>query len=197
MFKKLWWWLPPTIWPENETSQAGLIEAVIKKGAGNFVLNAPWQAALFSAPKKLNLWAGPFCNIMNGLAIDEVRSLGFSGVIVSPELDKGDYLKLPEQSPLPLGAVLYGNWPLCTSRTIAQQIKADEPFVSPKGEAAWAAEHSGDYWIFPNWRLELRTKRKHLIQAGYRCFVHLVEPIPQKVAMKKRPGLWNWEVGFG
>ena len=196
VFKKIWWWLPPTVWPEDESGQAELIEAGVKKGARNFVLNAPWQAAFFPAPKKLNLWAGPFCNIMNGLAINEVRSLGISGVIISPELEKRDYLKLPGQSPLPLGVVIYGNWPLCTSRTIAQPITLDEPFVSPKGEVAWAAEHGGDYWIYPNWRLDLRTKRKHLLQAGYRCFVHLLEPIPPKVAMKKRPGLWNWEVGF-
>jgi putative protease len=196
VLRKMWWWLTPTIWPENEISQTELIETVVKKGARNFVLNAPWQAAFFSTAKKMNLWAGPFCNIMNGLAINEIQSLGISGAIVSPELEKRDFLILPEQSPLPLGVVLYGNWPLCTSRTMAQQVTINEPFVSPRGEVAWAAKHDGDYWLYPNWRLDLRSKRKHLLQAGYRCFVHLMEPIPQKVAMKKRPGLWNWDVGF-
>ncbi len=196
MFENLWWWLPPTIWPENEIDQAAMIEIVEKKGGRNFVLNAPWQVSLFTAPKKLNLWAGPFCNVTNGLAVGEIKSLGFSGVIVSPELGEKDYLDLPGQSPLPLGIVLSGNWPLCTSRTIAQQIKVNEPFVSPRGEVAWAAKHGWDYWIYPNWKLDLSSKREILLQAGYRCFVHLLEPIPQKIAMKKRPGLWNWAVGM-
>jgi putative protease len=130
------------------------------------------------------------------LAIKELQSLNISGVIVSPELDRRDYLNLPGQSALPLGLVLYGNWPLCTSRTIAQQVNVNEPLASPRGEVAWAAKNDGDYWIFPNWRIDLRAKRKLLMQAGYRCFVHLMEPVPKKVAMKKRPGLWNWDVGF-
>ncbi len=25
-------------------------------------------------------------------------------------------------------------------------------------------------------------------------FVHLAEPVPSKVKMKKRPGLWNWNL---
>jgi putative protease len=195
-FRGLWWWIPPTIWPENEVALAGMIEIVEKNGGRNFVLNAPWQVTLFAARKKLNLWAGPFCNATNGLAVSEIQSLGFSGVIVSPELGEKDYLDLPGQSPLPLGIVLSGNWPLCTSRTLAQQIKLNEPFVSPRGEVAWAAKHGWDYWIYPNWKLDLSSKREMLLQAGYRCFVHLLEPVPQKIVMKKRPGLWNWAVGM-
>lgn len=196
MFPGLWWWIPPTLWPENEAAMTGMIESVLKNGGTRFVLNAPWQVSLFAAPEKLNLWAGPFCNVSNGLAAGEIKSLGISGVIVSPELGEKDYLDLPEQSPLPLGIVLSGNWPLCISRTIAPQVAMNEPFVSPKGETAWAAKHGGDYWIYPNWKLDLSSKREMLLQAGYRCFVHLLEPVPQKVVMKKRPGLWNWEVGM-
>ncbi|MGD9082975.1 MAG: peptidase U32 family protein, partial [Desulfobacterales bacterium] len=62
---RLWWWLPPVIWPEDEVNYKELVNRVLKKGARNFVLNAPWQLAFFSMPKKLNLWAGPFCNIAN------------------------------------------------------------------------------------------------------------------------------------
>ena len=172
------------------------MDAVVKKGGQNFVLNAPWQVSLFALPASLNLWAGPFCNVTNGLAVSTLKSLGFSGVIVSPELGEKDFLSLPAQSPLPLGIVLYGNWPLCISRTFSQQIGTHDPFVSPRGEMAWASQHGPEYWIYPNWKMDITLKRESLMRAGYCCFVHLLEPIPKQVVMKKRPGLWNWGVGL-
>ncbi|HAO21135.1 MAG TPA: peptidase U32, partial [Desulfobacteraceae bacterium] len=75
----IWWWLPPAIFPEDEKIWEEAIEMLLKKGATQFVLNAPWQMAFFSNPKKMMLWAGPFCNIANGLAIQTLTSLGFSG----------------------------------------------------------------------------------------------------------------------
>ena len=192
----LWWWLPPVIWPADEDKQAALIETVEKKGGRNFVLNAPWQMGLLNGRKNLNVWAGPFCNLTSGLALEPLKSLGFSGAMVSPELGQKDFLNLPAQSPLPLGIVLFGNWPLCISRTLSKQMDLDTPFVSPRGESAWVSKHGSNYWIYPNWLLDTTKKRELLLQAGYRCFVHLMEPVPKSVAMKKRPGLWNWKVGM-
>jgi putative protease len=51
-------------------------------------------------------------------------------------------------------------------------------------------------WVYPNWRLELQDRRRELEQAGYRLFVHLIEPLPDRVALKERPGRWNWDVGL-
>jgi hypothetical protein len=31
-----------------------------------------------------------------------------------------------------------------------------------------------------------------LRRAGYGLFVHLIEPVPEAVRLKDRPGLWNW-----
>jgi len=155
---KLWWWLPPVIWPEDETQIKGVVDFVLKKGGRNFVLNAPWQTALFTRAKGLNLWAGPFCNIANPLAVDSLVSLGFNGVIVSPELGREDYLLLPKHSPLPIGIVTAGNWPLCVSRTLAENMKTGRSFTSPKGEQAWVRQYGSDYWMFPNWELDIRVK---------------------------------------
>ena len=191
---RIWWWLPPAIWPDNEKEIKGRIDSMLDSGARYFILNAPWQRALFSDVKKLFLWAGPFCNIANAMAIKVLASMGFKGVIVSPELGQKDYLLLPGQSPLPLGMVLYGNWPLCVSRVLSDRLQTETLFMSPKGEAAWATKIESDYWVYPNWKLDLRPQRKTLEKIGYRLFVHLSEPIPKDVAMKKRPGLWNWEL---
>jgi len=188
----LWWWLPPVIWPENENEIGRLVQLAVERGARRFVLNAPWQTAFFDRSKGLDLWAGPFCNLANCLAIATVESMGFRGAIVSPELGREDYLQLPRQSPIPLGIVIAGNWPLCISRALAQEIKKDQEFSSPRGEKAWVSRHDGDYWLYPNWTLDLNEHKKVLQNAGYTLFVSLIEAAPKTVKLKQRPGLWNW-----
>jgi U32 family peptidase len=66
-FMNYWWWLPPVIWPEEEGQFKSILKQIIDQGGKYFVLNAPWQILSFSSPKKLNLWAGPFCNLANPL----------------------------------------------------------------------------------------------------------------------------------
>ena len=196
LVSRLWWWLPPVIWPEGEEKIKTSIDLALKQGSRNFVLNAPWQIALFSSPKRLNMWAGPFCNITNTLAIKTLASFHFKGVIVSPELSQKDYSLLPKHSPLPLGVIISGSWPLCISRIISPILKTEKAFVSPKKEVAWVQTNGPDYWVYPNWIIDIRAKRDELTKMGYRLFVNLAEPIPKEVKMKKRPGLWNWDVGL-
>ena len=198
---KIWWWLPPVIWPDEEKKWETLIDLTLKKGARNFVLNSPWQMAFFFIPgqsrkKGLNLWAGPFCNIANTLAVRTMSDMGFSGVIVSPELGGRDYLQLPKHSPLPLGIVISGNWPLCVSRILPENLKTDMPFASPRGEQAWIRQYASDTYIYPNWELDIKAKKNTLHKAGYSMFVHLIEPLPKTVTLKKRPGIWNWDLNL-
>jgi len=194
--RNLWWWLSPVIWPADEDQYQSLIDQLLQKGSQQFVLNAPWQIAFFQNPQKLLLWAGPFCNLSNPLAINQIKSYGFSGAIVSPELGQAEFLSLPRQSPLPLGLVFSGLWPLCISRILSDRLKTDRPFQSPKGETAWAVQQDANYWVYPNWELNLSAYRKELEQAGYQRFVHLIEPVPRSIEMKDRPGTWNWKIGL-
>lgn len=193
---KIWWWLPPVIWPDQENDFAELIQTALRHGARHYVLNTPWQRAFFNTVDSLELWAGPFCNIANPLAVAELKTMGFSGVIVSPELSGEDYLRLPAESSLPLGMVLSANWPLCVSRATPADLKMNLPFFSPKNEEAWAVRRDECVWIFPNWELDLREHRQHLEKAGYRMFVDLVEPVPETIHLKKRPGKWNWDLSL-
>ena len=197
-FKRLasdiWWWLPPVIWPDDQQKLSLLIKYALKSGAKNFVLNAPWQNAFFTNKKELNLWAGPFCNTANTFAIDILASMGFKGVVVSPELSKNDFLSLPGKSALPLGVVISGNWPLGISRIVPENIKTDEVFYSPKREGACVKKYGSSYWVYPDWEIDLSEKKNILKKAGYALFVHIKEPVEQKVPMKKRPGLWNWNI---
>ena len=190
---RIHWWLTPVIWPENEKVVKEHVQLAINKGARHFVLNAPWQIAFFKKQKGLKIWAGPFCNLANPLAIESAGAMGFNGAVVSPELGADDYLQLPRHSPIPLGIVIAGNWPLCVARTLSEDVQQDKAFSSPMGEQAWATRHGPDYWVYPNWKLDLRIHKKALYQAGYAVFIDLIEPLPKRVKMKKRKGLWNWD----
>jgi putative protease len=191
-----WWWLPPVIWPDDEADWRDLLAAAVRKRARRFVLNAPWQIALFPDAGAGEFWAGPFCNLGNPFALQAAAKMGLAGAIVSPELGGDDLLALPAASPLPLGIVVSGNWPLCVSRIAPDGLEPGVPAFSPKGEAAWAAAHGPDTWVFPNWPVDLSDHQKALQKAGYRLFVRLREPVPEGVRIKKRPGLWNWSHGL-
>ncbi|MBU4317625.1 MAG: U32 family peptidase [Proteobacteria bacterium] len=189
-----WLWLPPVIWPEEEKEGLEQVRALIKKGFKRFVLNMPWQMAWFDQAENLSLWAGPFCNICNPWAVDAMKKLGFHGVILSPELSAKEYLDFPKNSSLPLGLVISGNWPFCISRIESPELKPQALFKSPKNEEAWSTRYDGNTWVFPNWKLDIQGEKDRLEKAGYRVFVHLMEPIPPEVALKIRPGKWNWDL---
>jgi putative protease len=149
--------------------------------------------ALFKKKENLTLWAGPFCNTANPLAIDVLKEMGFSGAFVSPELGRADALSLPQLSSLPLGIVIAGNWPLGVSRIAPENIEPGIPFKSPKGELAWLSHYDDTYWVFPNWTIDLSSETEAIQRAGYQMLVTLNEPVPKQVAMKDRQGLWNWK----
>ncbi|MGE5256728.1 MAG: peptidase U32 family protein, partial [Hyphomicrobiales bacterium] len=87
MGSQTWWWLPPVLFPDDELQIRALIQAAFSRGSRTFVLNDPWQVSLFAGGRPgVTLWAGPFCNLANPLALESAASLGFSGAIVSPEL---------------------------------------------------------------------------------------------------------------
>jgi putative protease len=194
--KHTWWWLPPAIWPEHEIQWQQHVAQLVQLGARRFVLNAPWQTALFKHRAGLNLWAGPFCNIANPIAIRGFKMMGGKGVIVSPELGSADLEALAAKSVLPVGVVISGFWPFCVSRVLAEGFKTGQPFTSPKGEQGWVHRFTHLYWVYPNWQVDLRGVQAQLKKAGYRMFVHLDEPVPKTVKIKRRPGMWNYDMGL-
>jgi len=191
-----WWCLPPVIWPDDENRLAIAVRRLLRAGGRRFILNAPWQAVFFEKQRGVMLWAGPFCNVSNPLAVDRLAAMGFSGVIPGPELGAVDYLSLARESPLPLGILIYGHWPLCLSRTRSPMIQNHRAFVSPRGEDAWSTRYGNTNWIFPNWRVDLRNMKPQLQRAGYSLFLHLHEPVPKDIRLKRRPGVWNWTIGL-
>ncbi|SMP49098.1 putative protease [Desulfonatronum zhilinae] len=196
--RDLCWWLPPVIWPEEEEVWHQALGKVRSAGAEVFVCNAPWQMALFNEGQEgfrpARLWAGPFCNTANALALDRLADLGFTGAVVSPELDEQAILDLPEHSPLPLGIVTAGFWPLCVSRWRAEELRVDIPLTSPKQEIAWAREYGSNLWVFPDWALDLRQHLPRLESVGYRLFVELEEKLPSGLGQRPRTSPFNWNL---
>ena len=189
-----WFVLPPVIWPSDEQDWQSLVEKAVKKGGRHFILNAPYQIGFFEKPAALDIWAGPFCNIANSMAVSILSSLGFSGVFASPELSRSDFVALSEKCSLPLAMVLTGNVPFVIARTLTDKLKPLVPFSSPKGEDAFAVQYGSDIWVYPNWKLDLNSRKDELIRAGYTLFAHLNEPVPGTVTMRERPGKWNWDL---
>ncbi|MDR1777939.1 MAG: U32 family peptidase [Desulfovibrio sp.] len=189
------WWLPPVVWPEEEAALQRLIAKLARDGARRFVCNAPGQTVFFEdmpGPPP-ELLAGPFCNTANAAAVGQLKKLGFSGAFVSPELARQDLLALPKESPLPLGLVLSGFWPVGISRFGLLGIKEDMPFISPKNEIFWARRYGGNIWIYPGWPIDIAEQGPVLVQAGYSLFVHIDEPPPRDLPEIRRKGLFNFE----
>ena len=194
---RVWWWLPPVIWPDEEAQWRELIVKMRKAGASRFMLGAPWQVALFEAPGRARppeLWAGPFCNASNALALAALKDLGMAGAVVSPELSRDDALALPAQSPLPLGYVTHGQWPAGVSRAAASAVRPDTPLSSPKGETFWLRRYGQNAWIYPAWGLDLRDQELELGKAGYAMVAHLLEPKPRSVPQATRWSRFNWDL---
>lgn len=193
MVKRTWLWLPPVIWPDEEQSWRELIETAVKRHPAGFVLNAPWQRTMFPEATNVRLIAGPFCNISNGQAVVELAKMGFEAAIVSPELAKEEFLALPEQSPLPLGFVLKGLWPLGISRVLAESVQIDEAYQSPHRETLFVKKYGQNNWVFPGWEMDLTEHQRTLEHAGYRIFVTMAERWPKKVHRIARTSTFNWE----
>ena len=194
LFNRVSWWLPPVIWPNEEDVWSRLILTAVRGGARHFVCNAPWQRSLFNKTAGLSLTAGPFCNIANAPAIGLLAGMGFEAAIISPELGEGDILSLPGQSPLPLGIVLDGFWPVGISRHRGQPLKDSEGFQSPKGEEFWMRRYGQNTWIYPAWPLDLSARRPALERSGYLTFIHMEEHPPKTLAQAKRESEFNWKV---
>ncbi|MEA2061425.1 MAG: U32 family peptidase [Thermodesulfobacteriota bacterium] len=192
--KTVMWWLPPVIWPNEEKHFSKLVKKVLSEGAVSFVLNMSWQLAFFKGMTHAELWAGPFCNTANSAAVHVLKKIGFSGVIVSPELDRDNFLTLPENASLPIGVIIQGNFPLAISRQVSEDLNQDRVFSSPMKENAWVSQTDGNYWVFPDWILDFNEKRGEMIRAGFVRFITINETVPKGIEMKKRQGLWNWEL---
>ncbi len=191
----IWWWLPPVVWPNEEEDLVALVKEARKAGVRGWVVNAPWQVSLLGEPgPRERIWAGPFCNVANGLFVQTLSEWGFSGAIVSPELTKADFTALSRQSPLPLGVVVSGLWPLALSRTLAQDVPLDKPLKSPQGEVCWVRKYGQTYWVFPGWPIRLSTQEKALAGAGYSLFVNIHEPWPRTVPQPSRSTTVNWNL---
>lgn len=152
------------------------------------------SAAFFlPMPEPRTCWQGPFAMPPTPRRWAFWRGWVLRELLPRPNSAARTCWLCPGQSPLPLGLVLDGFWPVGISRFGLLGLKADEPFLSPKGEAFWARQYGGNIWIYPGWPLDLSAKRQELAAAGYSFFAHMQENPPAALLDLKRQGLFNWE----
>ncbi|MDQ7836675.1 MAG: U32 family peptidase [Humidesulfovibrio sp.] len=193
---RVWWWLPPVIWPGEEERYRNLLAEARERGAKMFVLNSPWQVGLFENKEGVRLVGGPFCNLASADTAAQYAELGMEAAFVSPELSGEELLSLPRKSPIPLGIVLGGFWPLGITRILAEEVRVEEPILSPRGEVAWVRKFGSNHWIFPGWELDLAAHRRELEQAGYETFATLREYWPKFLDQNTRTSVFNWDQGL-
>lgn len=141
--KKVTWWLPPVVWPSEERALVRHVDMLREAGVDRFVLNAPWQRALFAGTPLPDLWAGPFCNVASWSMLAELADLGFVGAFAAMELTRDEVLALPQRSPIKLGIVTSGWVPFCLSRF--GEVTAKSGKASAKEYADDWDQRSGDY----------------------------------------------------
>ena len=113
-----------------------------------------------------------------------------------PELSGEDMFALPAQSPLPLGIVLSGFWPMGVSRHKQNVKLLGEPLLSPKRETFWARQYGQNTWIYPAWPLDITDKKDSLAQAGYVTFIHIHEHPGREIPEAARTSPFNWDLGL-
>ncbi|MBC18150.1 MAG: peptidase U32 [Desulfovibrio sp.] len=188
------WWLPPVIWPDEDKRYRSLIREAVKKGAREFVINAPWQAAYFEDRKNVKLVAGPFCNASNRLALNVLKDLGCSSAIIAPELPEEDILALAQNPPIPLGIVTKGLWPFGIARFLSDSVNMEESIKSPMNEVLFVRKHGQNNWLYPGWELDLVGERRTLERVGFRSFITMKEEWPRNVPRPKRTSTFNWKL---
>ena len=159
------------------------------------MLGDPWQISWFDDVKKLDIWAGPFCNLANPESVLAMAKLGVKGVIASPELGGEDYMQLADHAPILMGLPEKGWWPVSISRVVPR-LKEKTLFESPRKEGAFWVEKDGLIWTYPNWEIDFTPYRAEFEKAGYRLFIHYEEMPSEQIPVKKRPGLWNLHTGL-
>ncbi|PIE75255.1 MAG: peptidase U32 [Deltaproteobacteria bacterium] len=193
--KSRWFWLPPYIWPDEEKKYMEAVKLIIDMGGRNFVVNNLWHAGIIKNLKKLNVWAGPFCNIANSMAVSVFAEKGFSGAFISPELCRDDILSLPKYCELPLGLVIKGYFPFAVSAVMNEDINMDKLFTSPKKEAGFVKKHDSLYWVYPAWELDLSEYKGLFKKAGYSVFVQMHENVPADVFKTlRKTSSWNFNL---
>ena len=191
---RITWWLPPVVWHSDEKSFRSLIEHVCRNGAKHFVCNEFMQYALL--PEGTTKTLGPFCNTSNKATLHVAQECGYTRAIASMELSKEDLGNLAKSTPLPLGLVTKGYFPIGITRFSPEGISLDKSFRSALREDFWVKKYGSSYWFYPAWELDLSSFENELIAMGYSFFVHITEYAPQGVAIVRKQSTFNWHLSL-
>jgi putative protease len=141
------WSLPAINFPGSEQKLAGEVKRLLKAGFRRFQLNNLGQVLLFdrSGEQGLELYTGAQLPATNPAAVAACRSLGFSAVFLSPEMDRESIEAVCRQAPEAMKLILlvFAFLPLLPTRMPLPLSRKKSPLTSPRGEQLFPCFRDG------------------------------------------------------
>ena len=152
-YSRLVWSLPAIHFPGREQRLAGEVKRLLNAGFRRFQLNNLGQMQMFDRrhEQKLMLSTGINLPATNLAAVIAYRAMGFSTVLLSPEMDRESmemvYKRVPADMKLTL--LVFAFLPLLPTRMPLPLSRKKMPLTSPHGEQLFPCFRDGLNYLIP------------------------------------------------
>jgi putative protease len=150
---RLSWSLPAIHFPGSEQRLAGEVKRLLNAGFRRFQLNNLGQVQLFDRrhEQKLMLATGVHLPATNLAAVIAYRSMGFSTVLLSPEMDRESMEMVCKRTPaeMKLSLLVFSFLPLLLTRMPLPVTRKKMPLISPHGEQLFTCFRDGLTYLIP------------------------------------------------
>ncbi|NIA18901.1 MAG: hypothetical protein GWP07_00450, partial [Xanthomonadaceae bacterium] len=150
---RLIWSLPAIHFPGSEQRLAGEVKRLLNAGFRRFQLNNLGQVQLFERQyeQELMLATGVHLPATNLAAVIAYRAMGFSTVLLSPEMDRESMEMVCKRTPaeVKLALLVFSFLPLLPTRMPLPLTRKKMPLISPHGEKLFPCFRDGLTHLIP------------------------------------------------
>jgi len=150
---RLIWSLPAVHFPGSEQRLAGQVKRLLNAGFRRFQLNNLGQVQLFERQyeQELMLATGVHLPATNLAAVIAYRAMGFSTVLLSPEMDRESIEMVCKRTPaeVKLALLIFAFLPLLPTRMPLPVTRKKVPLISPHGEQLFPFFRDGLTYLIP------------------------------------------------
>jgi putative protease len=150
---RLIWSLPAIHFPGSKQRLAGRVKRLLNAGFRRFQLNNLGQVQLFERQYKqeLMLTTGIHLPATNLAAVIAYQSMGFSTVLLSPEMDRESMEMVCKRTPaeVKLALLIFAFMPLLPTRMPLPVTRKKVPLISPHGEQLFPFFRDGLTYLIP------------------------------------------------
>lgn len=152
-YPRLIWSLPAIHFPGSEQRLAGEVKRLLNAGFRRFQLNNLGQIQLFDRrhEQKLILSTGIHLPATNLAAVIAYRAMGFSTVLLSPEMDRKSMEMVYKRvsTDMKLTLLVFAFLPLLLTRIPLPLSRKEMPLTSPHGEQLFPCFRDGLNYLIP------------------------------------------------